>query len=97
MKTMILLLADSVLEALADYVVFVRRRNDDGQFNPDGRDFSQQPGMTDFVWQLSCMHSFLTYVSWMKSAEAHGPSFVFYNWDDENDIPHNEWLVDDIF
>ena len=20
-----------------------------------------------------------------------------YNWDDENDIPHNDWLIDDIF
>ena len=29
--------------------------------------------------------------------EAHGPSWVFYNWDDENDIPHNEWLLDDLF
>ena len=89
--------ADVAMRKLDHRLRFVRRRNDDGQFNPDGRDFSQQPGMTDFVWQLSCMHSFLTYVSWMKSAEAHGPSSVFYNWDDENDIPHNEWLIDDIF
>ena len=33
----------------------------------------------------------------MKSAKDHGPSWVFYNWDDENDIPHNEWLIDDLF
>ena len=76
---------------------FLRRRNDDGQFDPDGRDFSRQPGVSDVVWQLSCMHSFTTYISWMKSAEAHGPSFVFYNWGDEDDIPHNDWLIDDIF
>ena len=89
--------ADETMRKLDHRLRFARRRDDGGQFNPDGRDFSEQPGVTDFVWQLSCMHSFLTYVSWMKSAEAHGPSFVFYNWDDENDIPRNEWLIDDIF
>ena len=77
---------------------FVRPRDDgNGQFEPDGRDFSQQPGVMDFTWQLSCTHSFPSYVSWMKSAESHGPESVFYNWDDEDDIPHNDWLLDDIF
>ena len=76
---------------------FVRRRNEDGLFNPDGRDFSRQPGVWDILWQLTCTHSFSTYVAWMKSAEAHGPDSVFYNWDDEDDIPHNEWLIDYIF
>lgn len=43
------------------------------------------------------MHSFTTYVAWMKSAEAHGPESVFYNWDDEDDIPHNDLFLDDLF
>ena len=77
---------------------FIRRQSDgNGQFDPDGRDFSRQPGMGDVIWQLSCTHSFLTYLAWMKSADAHGPSSVFYNWDDEADVPHNDWWLDNIF
>ena len=51
-------------------------------FTPDGRDFSRQPGMFDLPWRLSCMHATQTYIAWMKSAEMHGPSTVYSNWEE---------------
>ena len=49
-------------------------------FTPDGRDFSRQPGMFDFIWRLCCMHATQTYIGWMKAAELHGPGSVYKNW-----------------
>ncbi len=59
-----------------------RLREDDGTFQPDGRDFSRQPGFFDVGWKFSCMHATQTYISWMKSACDHGPESVFVNWDE---------------
>jgi len=60
------------------------RKADEG-FNPDGRDFSQQPGLFDVTWQFICMHAMQTYISWMKSGSSHGPGLIFTNWDDFED------------
>jgi len=63
---------------------FIKKvREDDGSFNPDGRDFSRQPGFFDVGWKFTCMHATQTYISWMKSAADHGPDSVFVNWDEE--------------
>jgi len=58
------------------------RRNSEA-FNPDGRDFSRQPGLFDIPWKLTCMHATQTYISWMKSASENGPEEVFVNWEEE--------------
>jgi len=57
-------------------------KNDD-TFDPDGRDFSRQPGFFDIGWKLTCMHATQTYIAWMKSASENGPDAVFVNWDEE--------------
>ncbi len=54
-------------------------------FTPDGRDFSQQPGIFDLPWRLSCMHATQTYIAWMKSAEIHGPAAVYSNWKESSE------------
>ena len=49
-------------------------------YNPDGKDFSRQPGIFDIPWRLACMHATQTYIGWMKAAEKHGPESVYLNW-----------------
>jgi len=61
---------------------FRRHRDDDGSFNPDGRDFSKQPGITDVVWKITCMHAPATYISWLKSGVDHGPDSIYENFDE---------------
>ena len=57
-------------------------KGDAQPFDPDGRDFSRQPGFTDVGWMITCTHSFETYVAWMKSAAQNGPEAVFLNWEE---------------
>jgi len=64
---------------------FVNVQEDDGNFHPDGRDFSHQPGLFDVVWKVTCMHAPATYISWIKSGFEHGEGFVFDNWDEFED------------
>jgi len=61
---------------------FTRLHRSDGTFDPDGRDLSNQPSLTDITWQFSCSHAMQTYISWMKSAADHGPVMVYLNWDE---------------
>jgi len=60
-------------------------QEDDGSFNPDGRDFSRQPGLGDIVWKVTCMHAPATYISWIKSGIDHGPDMIYDNWDEFED------------
>jgi len=60
-------------------------KTDDGSFNPDGRDFSRQPGLFDVVWKVTCMHAPATYISWIKSGVDHGPDSIYDNWDEFED------------
>lgn len=46
---------------------------------PDGRDFSEQPGLFHVLWRLSCMHATQTYIGWMKAAEEYGADAVYKN------------------
>lgn len=48
-------------------------------YNPDGRDFSRQPGIFDIPWRITCMHATQTYIGWMKAAEEHGPEAIYLN------------------
>jgi len=61
---------------------FIRPKTDDGPFNPDGRDFSRQPGLTDVVWKITCMHAPATYISWMRSGVDHGVDSIYENFDE---------------
>jgi len=62
---------------------FLRPKSrDDEPFNPDGRDFSRQPGLMDVVWKITCMHAPATYISWMKSGVDHGPDSIYENYDE---------------
>ncbi|MBO5941440.1 MAG: lipase family protein [Kiritimatiellae bacterium] len=49
-------------------------------YNPDGKDFSRQPGIFDIPWRLACMHATQTYIGWMKAAEKYGPESAYLNW-----------------
>jgi len=70
-------------ERYLDHKLRFRRPLDEGgSFDPDGRDFSRQPGIMDIVWRLTCMHAPLTYISWIKAADDHDPDLVFENWDE---------------
>lgn len=48
-------------------------------YNPDGRDFSRQPGILDIPWRITCMHATQTYIGWMKAAEKHGVDAIYIN------------------
>ena len=49
-------------------------------YNPDGKDFSRQPGIFDIPWRITCMHATQTYIGWMKAAEKYGPESIYLNW-----------------
>ena len=48
-------------------------------YNPDGKDFSRQPGILDIPWRIICMHATQTYIGWMKAAEEYGPDAIYLN------------------
>lgn len=58
-------------------------------YMPDGRDFSQQPGLFDLGWRLCCMHATQTYIGWMKAGEEYGPENIYVNWPDELSRPRH--------
>lgn len=63
-----------------------KAKKDEDTFNPDGRDFSHQPGFFDIMWKLTCMHATQTYISWLKSASENGPDEIFVNWEEEKGL-----------
>jgi len=58
------------------------KNEDDDGFHPDGRDFSDQPGLTDIVWKVTCTHAPATYISWIKSGVDHGTWLIYDNFDE---------------